>query len=60
MRISVSATQAGLSLPSTSTVRLNVIWTAWSPIYSTFSSVTRWRMRLPTGTGAGKRTLLRP
>ena len=56
----ISATQTGFSAPSRSTV---AFVTNWTPLLSTsFTSSTSKcaRSRLPTGTGAGKRTLLTP
>ena len=56
----MSTTQAGRSEPSISTVTRTVACTA--PPF-TSSAATSWptpRMREPTGTGAGKRTLSQP
>ena len=59
LRITSSATQTGLSPPSRSIV---VTATICSPpgTSSTEATVTRARIRDPTGTGAGNRTLLVP
>ena len=58
-RLIASTTHAGLSPPSTSTV-LRVI-TCTPPATSSTSMISHpIRMRLPTGTGAGNRTLLAP
>jgi hypothetical protein len=57
--LSVSATQAGLSPPSRSTVTRAVSWwPAW--LSRSWTSSTPARTREPTGTGEGKRTLLAP
>src|ERR1700760_2272993 len=52
----MSATQAGLSLPSTSMVTRVTRCTASAEILSRLVMVARARMRLPTRTGAGDRT----
>ncbi len=56
----LSATQAGLADPSISTVVDTTACTAPLPTSSTLTSELVARTREPTGTGAGKRTLLRP
>ena len=55
----VSATQAGLSLPSSSMVTRTVACAPCGPRTSSSSSAPP-RTREPTGTGAGNRTLLEP
>ena len=55
-----SATQAGLSAPSRSTVTSQVICSPPGSMGSAACSVRRARRRLPTGTGEVKRTRLRP
>ena len=55
----VSATQAGLSLPSTSTTYFNVICLPAGRSV-TPATDTRARTREPTGSGLGNRTLLTP
>ena len=58
-RTTVSATQAGLSWPS-----ISIVWrrVSWVPAgRSVTSPITTWlRIREPTRTGLGKRTLLTP
>ena len=59
LRITSSATQTGLSPPSRSIVVTATICSA-PGTSSTEATVTRARIRDPTGTGAGNRTLLVP
>jgi hypothetical protein len=58
-RVNCSATQTGFSAPSPSNVSFIVIC-APPRTSSTSTSAARMRTRLPTGSGAGKRTLFRP
>ena len=55
----ISATHEGFDAPSTSNVNSSVTWMP-PAISSTASSLTPRRTLPPTGTGAGKRTLLAP
>ena len=55
-----SATQAGLSEPSTSTVKRVTICHQPPPTSSTSVTSAVARIREPAGTGAGKRTLFQP
>ena len=58
-RVTHSATSAGLSSPSISTVKLRVVSIAL-PFNSTFAVTARARMRDPTFTGLTNRTRLKP
>ena len=58
-RARLSATQQGFCWPSTS-ITSSLITSIMPPLISTVLSVLCVRTRAPTGTGAGKRTLLKP
>ena len=55
-----SATQAGFSLPSTSTVKRVTTWNQPPPTSSTSMTSAVPRILEPAGTGAGNRTLFQP